>query len=32
MAGQTLDAQGGRSSPGGDNHDMWIDPTDAEAG
>ncbi len=25
--GATLDAQGGRSSPGGDNHDMWIDPT-----
>ena len=26
--GATLDAQGGQSSPGGDNHDMWIDPKD----
>lgn len=25
--GQTLVAQGGGASPGGDNHDMWIDPT-----
>jgi photosystem II stability/assembly factor-like uncharacterized protein len=25
--GRTLEAQGGLSSPGGDNHDMWIDPT-----
>ncbi len=26
--GRTLDQQGGGASPGGDNHDMWIDPTD----
>jgi len=26
--GATLDAQAGQSSPGGDNHDMWIDPKD----
>lgn len=26
-AGQTLVGQGGNASPGGDNHDMWIDPT-----
>ena len=25
--GRTLDALGGGASPGGDNHDMWIDPT-----
>jgi photosystem II stability/assembly factor-like uncharacterized protein len=25
--GQTLVSRGGQSSPGGDNHDMWIDPT-----
>jgi photosystem II stability/assembly factor-like uncharacterized protein len=25
--GRTLEAQGGAASPGGDNHDMWIDPT-----
>ena len=28
-AGQTLTQPGGLESPGGDNHDMWIDPTDA---
>jgi photosystem II stability/assembly factor-like uncharacterized protein len=27
--GQTIAPVPGRSSPGGDNHDMWIDPTDA---
>jgi photosystem II stability/assembly factor-like uncharacterized protein len=26
--GQTIAAQQFRSSPGGDNHDLWIDPTD----
>jgi photosystem II stability/assembly factor-like uncharacterized protein len=25
--GQTLAAQSGLATPGGDNHDMWIDPT-----
>jgi photosystem II stability/assembly factor-like uncharacterized protein len=25
--GRTLTAQGGLGTPGGDNHDMWIDPT-----
>ncbi|HSC26526.1 MAG TPA: hypothetical protein VLD67_04585 [Vicinamibacterales bacterium] len=25
--GETLVAQSGLSTPGGDNHDMWIDPT-----
>jgi photosystem II stability/assembly factor-like uncharacterized protein len=25
--GQTLVAQSGLATPGGDNHDMWIDPT-----
>jgi photosystem II stability/assembly factor-like uncharacterized protein len=28
-AGATLTAQEGLASPGGDNHDMWIDPTNA---
>ncbi|HEY6212514.1 MAG TPA: hypothetical protein VIW45_09525, partial [Vicinamibacterales bacterium] len=28
-AGQTLTQPPGLESPGGDNHDMWIDPTDA---
>ena len=28
-AGQTLTQPGGLESPGGDNHDMWIDPTNA---
>jgi photosystem II stability/assembly factor-like uncharacterized protein len=27
-AGQTIATQPFRSSPGGDNHDLWIDPTD----
>ena len=27
--GATLDAQNGLASPGGDNHDMWIDPTNS---
>jgi photosystem II stability/assembly factor-like uncharacterized protein len=27
-AGQTIAPQGFRASPGGDNHDLWIDPTD----
>lgn len=26
--GQNLTLAGNRNSPGGDNHDMWIDPTD----
>ena len=26
--GQTLVTQGGPRAPGGDHHDMWIDPTD----
>jgi hypothetical protein len=26
--GQTLAPQGGPRAPGGDHHDMWIDPTD----
>jgi photosystem II stability/assembly factor-like uncharacterized protein len=29
-AGQTLTVQDNPSSPGGDNHDMWIDPTNAD--
>jgi photosystem II stability/assembly factor-like uncharacterized protein len=28
-AGETLAEPGGPSSPGGDNHDMWIDPGNA---
>ena len=28
--GQTAVMQTGRKSPGGDNHDMWIDPTDGD--
>jgi photosystem II stability/assembly factor-like uncharacterized protein len=28
--GATLDAQNGAASPGGDNHDMWIDPTNSD--
>ena len=28
--GENLQVQGGNSSPGGDNHDIWIDPTNAE--
>jgi photosystem II stability/assembly factor-like uncharacterized protein len=28
-AGRTLTQPGGLESPGGDNHDMWIDPTNA---
>ena len=28
-AGETLSEQGGLSSPGGDNHDIWIDPGNA---
>ncbi|MGH7710238.1 MAG: WD40/YVTN/BNR-like repeat-containing protein, partial [Gemmatimonadaceae bacterium] len=27
--GENAAMQGGASSPGGDNHDMWIDPTNA---
>ncbi len=27
--GKTSDVQQGRASPGGDNHDIWIDPTNA---
>lgn len=27
--GENAAMQGGQSSPGGDNHDMWIDPTNA---
>ncbi len=27
--GQTLVQRGGRGAPGGDHHDMWIDPTNA---
>ena len=27
--GKTSTVQQGRSNPGGDNHDMWIDPSDA---
>ena len=27
---QAAQAGGGSNSPGGDNHDMWIDPTNAE--
>ncbi len=29
-AGQTLTVPDNTSSPGGDNHDMWIDPTNAD--
>ncbi|MBI3490525.1 MAG: sialidase [Acidobacteria bacterium] len=29
-AGQTLTQPAGLESPGGDNHDMWIDPTNAD--
>src|SRR5690349_13617619 len=29
-AAQAPQAGGGSNSPGGDNHDMWIDPTNAE--
>ncbi|MBI4476765.1 MAG: sialidase [Acidobacteria bacterium] len=28
--GRTLSQQGGNATPGGDNHDMWIDPGDAD--
>ncbi|MBI4522020.1 MAG: sialidase, partial [Gemmatimonadetes bacterium] len=28
--GRTLDVVGGRAAPGGDNHDMWIDPTNPD--
>jgi photosystem II stability/assembly factor-like uncharacterized protein len=28
--GKTSTVQQGRSSPGGDNHDIWIDPTNAD--
>lgn len=28
--GRTLDVATGRSSPGGDNHDIWIDPTNGD--
>jgi len=28
--GLTSVSQGGRQRPGGDNHDMWIDPTNAD--
>ena len=28
--GATLDAQLGLASPGGDNHDMWIDPANSD--
>ncbi len=28
--GMTNELQRGRQSPGGDNHDMWIDPTNAD--
>src|SRR5258708_14460947 len=28
-AGDTLAAQSGQEAPGGDHHDMWIDPTNA---
>jgi photosystem II stability/assembly factor-like uncharacterized protein len=28
--GETVNVQTGARSPGGDNHDMWIDPTNAD--
>ncbi len=28
--GRTIVVQQGRSAPGGDHHDIWIDPTDAD--
>jgi photosystem II stability/assembly factor-like uncharacterized protein len=28
--GRTLVQQGGNATPGGDNHDMWIDPANAD--